>query len=106
MGNRKARIGEFLAHDERIPQSADLAEERSDPFGVRRTGHQPTKALCSQSEPMFDDFCTRAGPTFAYLLRPAGILGLTQGEYAASASDPMAEAVCAQLGLKPGTLQA
>ena len=64
------------------------------------------ESLCSQSEAIFDDFCEKSGPTFAYLMRPAGIAGAAMIGTSHPASDPMAEAICAQLGLKPGTLQA
>jgi phage I-like protein len=61
-------------------------------------------ALCDQSEAMFDDFCERAGPTFAYLLRPAGIATAHLDLETAHASDPVAVAICEQLGLKPEAL--
>jgi hypothetical protein len=57
-------------------------------------------ALCDQSEAMFDDFCERAGPTFAYLLRPAGIVNAHLEEDRSPSTDPVAVAICEQLGLK------
>lgn len=61
-------------------------------------------ALCDQSEAMFDDFCEKSGPTFAYLMRPAGIATAHLEQETALASDPVALAVCEQLGLKPEAL--
>ena len=61
-------------------------------------------ALCDQSEAMFDDFCEKSGPTFAYLMRPAGIATAHLDQETAHASDPVALAVCEQLGLKPEAL--
>lgn len=61
-------------------------------------------ALCDQSEAMFDDFCEKSGPTFAYLMRPAGIATAHLDQETAHVSDPVALAVCEQLGLKPEAL--
>jgi hypothetical protein len=62
------------------------------------------EALCSQSEASFDDFCAKAGPTFGYLLKPAAPGGAPQGQHTQAKGDPVAEAICAQLGLKPEAL--
>jgi phage I-like protein len=62
------------------------------------------EALCSQSEASFDDFCAKAGPTFGYLLKPAAPGGTPQGQKTQVKGDPVAEAICAQLGLKPDAL--
>lgn len=62
--------------------------------------------LCRSDEATFDDFLTRAGPTFAHLSRPTASAAPVRGEVALqrqSESD-LEAAVCAQLGLKPGAL--
>lgn len=61
-------------------------------------------ALYDQSEAMFDDVCEKSVPTFAYLMRPAGIATAHLDQETAHASDPVALAVCEQLGLKPEAL--
>lgn len=61
-------------------------------------------ALCDQSEEMFDDFCEKSGPTFADLMGPAGIATAHLDQETAHASDPVAQAICEQLGLKPEAL--
>lgn len=64
-------------------------------------------ALCRSDEPALDSFMEKAGPAYAYLLKPSHATSLPPG---ASLSQPLAPdleaAVCEQLGLKPGTLSA
>ena len=63
-------------------------------------------ALCRSDEASFDDFLTGVGPTFAHFSQPVKVSGPAPDRFTrAAASESEAEAaVCAQLGLKPGTL--
>ena len=64
-------------------------------------------SLCASDEAAFDSFLAKAGPTFAYLLKPShtaqAYIG-QGGQRETHADSEMEAAVCAQLGLKPGTL--
>lgn len=62
-------------------------------------------ALCRTDETSFDDFLSGVGPTFAYLMKPAPGAGVPPASHRSTVAESEAEAaVCAQLGLKPGTL--
>ena len=63
-------------------------------------------ALCQTDEGSFDNFLATTGPSFAYLSKSAGIEGLPPGQShrAAESESETEAAICAQLGLKPGTL--
>lgn len=60
-------------------------------------------SLCRSDEAAFDDFCTKSGPTFAYLFKPAGGRHEAQTPERRNLSD-LESAICEQLGLKPGAL--
>lgn len=60
--------------------------------------------LCQTNEAAFDSFCEGSGPMFAYLFKgsPAG----SRRHMAAEVADtPLEQAICEQLGLKPGRLR-
>ena len=62
-------------------------------------------ALCASDEAAFDTFLERSGAPWAYLLKPSHMSGRPPGTgHAAEHEKSLAAAVCAQLGLKPGTL--
>ena len=62
-------------------------------------------ALCSSDETAFDDFCTKAGPSFSHLSQPAFRAHQPLPTDAQTREDSeLATAICEQLGLKPGSL--
>ncbi len=89
------------ASDERATQKVDQA---------LRLGHIPpamkdwASALCRSDEASFDRFIASSGPAFSALLQPShmGALPAT-GRYNRAGSE-LADAICSQLGLKPGSL--
>lgn len=62
-------------------------------------------ALCMNDEASFDSFVASTVPAFAHLLKPSHMGALPPGSLATRTGSDMAEAVCAQLGLPPGTLK-
>jgi len=65
-------------------------------------------ALCQQDEARFDSFIKKSTPQFAHLFKPSGTSALppkSAGATAQITGSDQAEAVCQQLGLKPGTLE-
>ena len=61
-------------------------------------------ALCRKDEASFDRFLASSLPQFADLSRPLITSALPPGSRSASQSEELADAICSQLGLKPGTL--
>ena len=61
-------------------------------------------ALCRSDGAAFDTFLAASGPTFAYLFKPSGLDGRPPEASTARESDVEAS-ICAQLGLKPGSLR-
>lgn len=61
-------------------------------------------ALCSSDETAFDDFCTKAGPSFAHLSQPIFRSGQPPTAAQTHEDSELATAICEQLGLKPGSL--
>lgn len=64
-------------------------------------------ALCRSDEASFDQFLTGVGPTFAHFSQRPNISGQSAPDRftrAAPSQDDTEAAICAQLGLKPGTL--
>jgi phage I-like protein len=61
-------------------------------------------ALCASDERAFDSFLEKAGPTFAYLSKTSHAAQAYIGQPQDHAGSDLEAAVCAQLGLKPGTL--
>lgn len=61
-------------------------------------------ALCLRDEDVFDDFLASAAPPYAHLLKPTKMPAFTAGHGQPKLGSDEAEAVCHQLGLKPGTL--
>lgn len=63
-------------------------------------------ALCRSDESSFDQFLTNVGSVFAHLGQPARMSGPAPGRTSpvAKAEGEAEAAICAQLGLKPGTL--
>lgn len=59
------------------------------------------RALCHSDEAAFDAYCTGV-PNFGYLLKSSGAVPAYSAKEVVG--DPVAEAICAQLGLKPGSL--
>ncbi|MDT8855928.1 hypothetical protein RNZ50_18660 [Paracoccaceae bacterium Fryx2] len=62
-------------------------------------------ALCMNDEASFDRFVASTVPPFAHLLKPSHMGAQPPGSPASRTGSDMAEAVCAQLGLPPGTLR-
>ena len=61
--------------------------------------------LCRSDEASFDLFLASVPPAFAHLFKPSATGGRPPSAEGASAASPLAEAVCAQLGLAPGRLK-
>ena len=64
-------------------------------------------ALCRSDEASFDQFLTGVGPTFAHFSQRPNVSGQPAPDRftrAAPSQDDTEAAICAQLGLKPGTL--
>jgi phage I-like protein len=75
-----------------------------------RLGHIPpamkdwATALCRSNEASFDTFIASTGPAFSTLLRSSHATGLPPQSPQHRAGSDLANAICSQLGLKPGTL--
>lgn len=61
-------------------------------------------ALCRSDEASFDQFVASTGAPFARLLLPTHANGLPTASRQDRAGSELADAICSQLGLKPGTL--
>lgn len=61
-------------------------------------------ALCRADETSFDRFLASSVPQFADLSRPMITSALPPGSRADRQSEELADAICSQLGLKPGSL--
>jgi hypothetical protein len=63
-------------------------------------------ALCAQDPDSFDSFIARATPAYAHLHKPSHLSDNPPPFASATAArnDDAAQSVCAQLGLKPGSL--
>jgi len=61
-------------------------------------------SLCRSDGAAFDTFLAATGPYFAHLFEPSGLDGVPPSRSTARESD-MEAAICAQLGLKPGSLR-
>ena len=61
-------------------------------------------ALCFNDEASFDRFVSSSLPQFGHLVKPTLHPGLAFGQTRADQGSDLADAICAQLGLKPGTL--
>ncbi len=61
-------------------------------------------ALCASDEQAFDSFLEKAGPTFAQLSKTSHAAQPYIGQPKDNAGNELEAAVCAQLGLKPGSL--
>ena len=61
-------------------------------------------ALCRSDEASFDRFVANSVPQFAHLSRPTFLSNLPPGSRVDRQSEELADAICSQLGLKPGTL--
>jgi len=75
-----------------------------------RLGHIPpamkdwATALCRSDEASFDRFVASSAPAFSALLRPSHVAGQPPQSRTDRAGSELADAICSQLGLKPGTL--
>jgi len=75
-----------------------------------RLGHIPpamkdwATALCRSDEASFDRFIASSAPVFSALLRPSHLAGQPPGSRQDRAGSELADAICSQLGLKPGSL--
>lgn len=63
-------------------------------------------SLCREDPDRFDDFVAKAVPAFAHLSKRIVPAGAPPGATTRGAGPDVAEALCAQLGLPPGTLKA
>ena len=61
-------------------------------------------ALCFNDEASFDRFVSSSLPQFGHLVKPMLHPGHSPGQTRADQGSDLADAICAQLGLKPGTL--
>ena len=61
-------------------------------------------SLCRSDEASFDRFVASSIPHFAHLSRSVIPSGLPPGSRPDRQSDELAESICSQLGLKPGSL--
>ena len=63
-------------------------------------------ALCAQDPDSFDAFITKSAPAYAHLTKPSHMTGTPPGKSATGRTDDSdaAAAICAQLGLPPGSL--
>jgi hypothetical protein len=61
-------------------------------------------ALCRSDEASFDRFLASSTPAFSALLRPSHASGLPGPSRQDRAGSELADAICSQLGLKPGSL--
>lgn len=65
--------------------------------------HDWAVALCAQDPNSFDAFISSSAAPFAHLSKPSALANRHPNKPVATA-DPMAEAICSQLGLEPGRL--
>ena len=61
-------------------------------------------ALCMSNEASFDSFVASAIPQFAHLFKATHTAKAPPGNQRGSEGAEFANAICSQLGLKPGTL--
>ena len=61
-------------------------------------------ALCFNDEASFDKFVSNSIPQFGHLVNPMKRPGLAPGQTRQDQGSEFADAICAQLGLKPGSL--
>jgi len=61
-------------------------------------------ALCRKDEASFDRFLASSVPQFAHLSRSVITSARPPGSRADRQSEELADAICSQLGLKPGSL--
>ena len=61
-------------------------------------------ALCFNDEASFERFVSSSIPQFAHLMKPMQRPGLAPGQTRQDQGSEFADAICAQLGLKPGSL--
>jgi phage I-like protein len=61
-------------------------------------------ALCRSNEASFDNFISSAVPQFAHLFKPTHTAARPHGTQRGSEVTELADAICSQLGLKPGAL--
>ncbi len=61
-------------------------------------------ALCVANEASFDGFVASSVPQFAHIFKPSPTAGTPPGTRRGSEGDQFADAICSQLGLKPGSL--
>ncbi|MCU0905548.1 MAG: phage protease [Tabrizicola sp.] len=75
-----------------------------------RLGHIPpamkdwATALCRSDEASFDRFLASSAPAFSALLRPSHIAAVPPASRQDRNGSELADAICSQLGLKPGSL--
>lgn len=75
-----------------------------------RLGHIPPSmkdwatALCRSDEANFDRFVASSGPAFSRLLQPSHVASVPPLSRQDRAGSDLADAICSQLGLKPGSL--
>ena len=61
-------------------------------------------ALCFNDEASFDKFVSNSIPQFGHLMKPMQRPGLAPGQTRPAEGSEFADGICAQLGLKPGSL--
>lgn len=61
-------------------------------------------ALCMSNEASFDSFLASSLPQFAHIFKPSHTAGPPPGTRRSTETEELADAICSQLGLKPGSL--
>ncbi len=61
-------------------------------------------ALCMANEASFDSFIASSVPQFAHIFKTSHTAGTPPGTRRGSEGGELADAICSQLGLKPGSL--
>lgn len=97
---------------ERNLSIATASEERADQkvADALRLGLIPpamkdwATALCRSNEASFDSFIASTGPAFSSLLQPSHVAARLPQSRQDRAGAEIADAICSQLGLKPGAL--
>ena len=97
---------------ERNLSLATASEERANQkvSEALRLGHIPpamkdwATALCRSDEASFDQFVASTAPAFSQLLKPSHVATLPHQSRQDRAGSELADAICSQLGLKPGSL--
>lgn len=97
---------------ERNLSLATASEERANRKVAEalRLGHIPQSmkdwatALCRSDEASFDQFVANSGPAFSRLLQPSHAGSVPPMSRQDRAGSDLADAICSQLGLKPGSL--